>query len=260
MKKNKLILALLTATSIFSASYGGALTREEGKGMYSLTYYYYTSNKYYDDNRNKITTPRFHKHELNFYLEYGLKNDLMATFQTAAVYQTQSGNSAVGIGDFELGLTKRLYYENGNVLSVRGVAIIPGLYNPNEHPYIGLGKFGAEVGVLGGIYRNRFYIDNFFGYRYYSGDIGFIRDLFMLGVKLAPQWEYIGVLDLWYGLNGDPKKRYTISPKQRFVQFYNTLRYRYTDRTSFIFGFSLNLYAENTGSGNHFYVGIWQEF
>jgi len=260
MKKNRLISAILVSATIFSIANGGSLIREEGKGFSSLTYYYYTSNKYYDDNRNSHRTDRFHKHELNYYMEYGLKDDLMITFQTALDYLYQSGNSAFGIGDFEIGLTKGIYYKNGNVLSVRGVGIIPGLYNRNEKPYIGLGRVGAEAGVGTGIYRDRFYIDNFLGYRYYSGGADFIRDTLMVGVKLTPKWEYIGLFDLWYGIDGNPNGRYTISPKQRFLQFYNTIRYKYTPTLSFIAGFSLNLYAENAGSGNHLYVGIWKDF
>jgi len=260
MKKNKIIPAIFVSVALFSASQGASLTREEGKGFYSLTYYFYTSDTYYDDDRNKHKTSRFNKHELNFYLEYGVKNDLMATFQTSVAYQTQGGNSALGVGDFELGLTKRVYYNNGVVLSARGVGIIPGLYNPDEKPYISLGKFGVEAGVSGGLYTDRFYIDNFVGYRHYFGDVNFLRDNLMVGVKINPKWEYIGLLDIWYGLNGSPKGSYTISPKQRFVQFYNTIRYKYTATTSFIAGFSLNLYAENAGSGNHLYIGIWQEF
>ncbi len=260
MKKIKALSMVIAISTLVANSYGASLTRDEGNGMYSLTYYFYTSNKYYDDNRNKHTTDRFYKHELNFYLEYGIKDDLMGTFQTALDYQTQSGNSAFGVGDFELGLTKRVYYNKGNVLSIRGVGIVPGLYNPNEKPYISLGKFGVEAGVGGGIYRDSFYIDNFLGYRVYEGGTDFIRDNLMVGVKITPRWEYIGLLDFWWGLSGNPTGSYTISPKQRFLQFYNTLRYKYTSKTSFVFGFSINLYAENTGSGNHLYLGIWQEF
>ncbi|RUM61539.1 MAG: hypothetical protein DSY59_01520, partial [Persephonella sp.] len=164
-------ICLLTDLS----TYGASLTREEGKGLISLTYYYYNSNTYYDNNRNKIKTPRFHKNELNLYLEYGIKDDLMFTFQSAIDYLNQSGNSSFGINDFELGLQKRVYYRNDSVVSIKGTAIFPGFYNKNEKPYISLGKFGAEISLLEGLYKDKFYIDNQIGYRKYQNNINFFR-------------------------------------------------------------------------------------
>ena len=249
-------ICLLTDLS----TYGASLTREEGKGLITLTYYYYTSNTYYDDNRNKIKTPRFNKHELNLYLEYGIKNDLMFTFQSAIDYLNQSGNSSFGINDFELGLQKRLYFQNDNVISIKGTAIIPGLYNRTENPYISLGKFGAEISLLGGIYRDKFYIDNQIGYRKYQNNINFFRDVLMIGIKPVSKFEYIALFDFWYGLDGKPEGRFTINPKQKFLQMYNIFRYKLDRNTSLVGGFSINLYSKNTGSGNHIFLGIWREF
>ena len=242
------------------SSYAASLTREEGKGLLTLTYYYYTSNTYYNDNRDKIKTPRFHKNELNLYLEYGIKDDLMFTFQTALDHLNQQGDTSVGIGDFEVGLQKRVYYQNNNVVSVKGTAIVPGLYNSNEKPYISLGKFGAELSLLTGIYRGSFYIDNQIGFRKYQDNINFLKDTLMIGIKPAQNFEYIALFDFWYGLNGKPEGRFTINPKQRFLQMYNIFRYKLEPTLSIVGGFSLNLYSENAGAGNHLFLGLWKEF
>ena len=249
-------IGLLFNSNVFAAS----PTREEGKGFVSLTYYYYTSNTYYDNSGNKFKTPRFHKHELNLYLEYGLRNDLMFTFQTALDYLTQSGDNSFGLYDLELGLQKEIYKNNNNILSLKGTVIIPGLYNKKEKPYISLGKYGAEISLLGGIYRNKFYIDNQIGFRRYKDDINFFRDVLMVGIKPINKFEYIALFDFWYGLNGKPEGRFTINPKQRFLQMYNILRYKLNNSLSLVGGFSLNLYSRNTGSGNHLFLGIWKDF
>ncbi len=259
-KATLLPFLLLLTFSGFKTTFGASLVRENGKGLLTLTYYFYTSKYYYDDNRNKTRVPQFYKNELNLYLEYGLPYKSMFTFQTSVAHLKQSGDTNIGVGDFEFGLTKELYRKNGNVLSVRGVGIVPGMYNRNEKPYLSLGKFGAELSLGTGIYRNSFYIDNQIGLRKYFGEANFIKDTLMIGIKPVSKWEYIAMFDIWYGLNGAPKGSFTISPKTRFVQFYNTFRYKWDKRTSFIFGFSINLYSENTGSGNHLYMGIWREF
>ncbi len=242
------------------SSYGASLTREEGKGLLTLTYYYYTSNKYYDNSGKKYKTDKFHKHELNLYLEYGLKNDIMFTFQSAVDYLKQKNDSSFGIGDFEVGLQKRLYKNEGYVVSVKGTGIIPGFYNKNEKPYISLGKFGAELSLLTGVYKNKFYIDNQIGYRKYQNNINFFRDVLMIGIKPVNNFEYIALFDFWYGLNGKPEGRFTINPKQRFLQMYNIFRYKLDKKTSLVGGFSINLYSRNTGSGNHIFLGVWREF
>lgn len=260
MLKKLIPTLMLGALTVSIPSQSASLTRDEGKGMLSVMYYFYTSNTYYDNSGNKYKTPRFYKHELNLYLEYGLKNDLMFTFQTALDYLKQSGDSSTGISDFEIGLQKKIYHQNNNVVSVKGSLIVPGLYNANEKPYISLGKFGAEISLLTGMYMNKFYIDNQIGFRRYQNDINFLKDSLMIGIKPTEKFEYIALFDFWYGLNGKPEGRFTINPKQRFLQMYNIFRYKYTNDLSFVGGFSVNLYSRNTGSGNHIFLGIWKEF
>ena len=260
MLKKVAITTLGISFMLNFASYGASLNRDEGKGLVTLTYYYYTSNTYYDDHRHKTKTPRFHKNELNLYAEYGIKDDLMLTFQTAVDHLHQNGDNSFGVGDFEVGLQKRIYNQNNNVVSIKGTGIIPGFYNSNERPYISLGKFGAEISLLTGIYRGSFYIDNQIGFRKYQDDINFLKDTLMIGIKPTTNFEYIALFDFWYGLNGKPQGRFTINPKQRFIQMYNIFRYKLNTTLSLVGGFSLNLYSENAGAGNHLFIGVWKEF
>jgi hypothetical protein len=242
-----------------SFSYGASLTKEEGKGLLSFTYYFYKATVYCDDRGHEKEITPFYKRELNIYGEYGVRNDLTLVFQTAFDSMSQGENSSSGLNDLEFGAVKRFYYDGKKVFSVKGIGIFPGGYSKSEKPVLGMKRYGFEGSVLGGYYSKYFYVDGQLGIRTYEGNISFARNVLMFGLKLKKWIEYVTIADGWYGLGGVPENRVTVSPKQRFLQLYNFLRFK-KGSLSFITGFSVTPYARNTGKGKSVFIGVWREF
>jgi protein XagA len=189
---------LLLAQS--SQAFAGAWTSAEGQGQVIVTTTFTRSTRQFDANGHAIAIPTFDKLETNALLEYGLTPWLTAIAQpqlrrTTIDEPTNAFSS--GFGYTELGARARVWSEGNTVISVQGIARVPGQSDPENSAEVGYTDPEYDMRALVGhsfkLGTWDAFVDGQFGYRIRTGEpSNEVRLDFSLGMR--PASEYLILL------------------------------------------------------------------
>jgi len=161
-KINKnIILRLLLVLCLIGISsekvFAGAWTQEKGKSYHRAAANYYYADEEYDmdgDSRAMAFNGEFTDFNLNYYLEYGILDELTVI---GSVYYKMIEREddffkyeTDGIGDMDLGLRYRLHNSNIGIFSVQGLVKIPEFYDEDDALPLGNGQYDYELRILYG--------------------------------------------------------------------------------------------------------------
>ncbi len=185
-------LVFIAFLSSASAAYAGAWLQPQYHGLAIAQATYYSSDHYFDAEGTSQKQPRFHKYELQPYVEYGLRDNLTLGGSIYLDRVTQSGNENHGLADPEIFARTRLWHSDKAVLSLQPLVKFSSYFVDDSPPRGGSKSSDAELSLLYGrnveILSTRDYLDARMGYR--------TRDS-----SLADQWR----MDLALGLSPTPK-------------------------------------------------------
>lgn len=160
---------LLALASISTSAHAGAWLQSKGHGQLISQATYYTTDTFFDANAQEQPQPRFSKHELQPYFEYGATDWL--TLGGSAYLQTvrQSGSSNYGLADPELFGRLRLWQNDQQVISIQPLVKLRSSFRDDGPPRGGSKSTDAELSLLYGRNLNllgtRDYLDLRAGYR-----------------------------------------------------------------------------------------------
>jgi len=254
-----------------SAAFAGAWTQAQGKGLVMVTGSYYGSSKIYNNQGRTQSAPNFQKYELNPYVEYGLYDDMTlgASVSLQRAVQNVPGGAdqrQFGVGESEFFLRKRLYNNDGLVVSVQPFFKLPPLNTDARPP---LGSPHADIGLGGSVgygmslfgYQDFMNLDT--QYRYRFGDQrDQLRVAATVGVGIAPQWMVMPQAFLTYRTR-NPN---VTSVTQSGADDYNVARlqlsgvYSMTEDRKLQAGAFADVEGKNAGVGRGVLMSVWQNF
>ena len=257
-----LFMVIVSSSNLFA----GAWTKDKGKSYHRIAVNHYYADKMFDDNgdsRSMSSNGEFRDFNLNYYMEYGILDQLTAF--TSLYYKDlrQEDNRFIyetrGFGDFDLGMRYRLYSDNSNVFSVQGLVKVPELYDHDDALPLGNGQYDYEIRVL---YGHSLwpplpgYINFETGYRWRAEEpADEFRYLIEVGSDLGKQFYTRAKLDgLVNAGNGSHKVDNYGNPTATFeydlTKLDLTAGYRLTRTLGLEIGCTFPLWGESTAKGN----------
>ncbi|MDY0190019.1 MAG: hypothetical protein RBR22_04720 [Desulfuromonas sp.] len=176
MLKKIVPLLLLCTVCCVSQTFAGAWTQQSGSSYNRLTLNYYSADHNFDndgDRKEMSANGKFTDTNLNYYVEYGITDDL-TVIGSAYYKQIKHDDDSIeiktyGIGDVDLGLKYRLLNLPAGALAVQGLVKVPELYDENDTMPLGNGQYDYEMRLLFGqslAYLFPGYFNVEFGYRW----------------------------------------------------------------------------------------------
>jgi len=150
-------IALCMVISNSSDLFAGAWTQEKGKSYHRAAINYYYADREFDDDgdsKGMASNGDFRDFNLNYYVEYGIFDELTAI--ASIYYKDLRGEDdsfiydTDGLGDFDLGMRYQLYSDNSKVFSVQGLIKSPEFYDRDDALPLGNGQYDYELRVLYG--------------------------------------------------------------------------------------------------------------
>ena len=115
------------AMAVASPAFAGPWPLEKGKGQAIATFYYSDSPKGFDGNGDVIDMRDYTKTELYLLMEYGVTDDLTVIVTPSLRDVTvENGQDSKGLGYTDVGARYRVFHKDGMVVSLQGLARIPG--------------------------------------------------------------------------------------------------------------------------------------
>lgn len=129
-----------------SQAHAGAWVKPRHQGYWALTSNYYQTSDFYDDRGDKQSQDRFHKIEENFYIEWGLTDNITIGSNLFGNYVSQSGKGNLGLSNSEFFLRQKLYDDEKSVLSIQPLVKLASLYQ-HEIPRGGSSSYDGELAL-----------------------------------------------------------------------------------------------------------------
>jgi len=267
-------LVFSIALSFFTSNaYASAWTQEQGNTLLIVTSSYYTANEMYDNNGHSQPQAPYHQYELNPYLEYGYRDDITLgsnLFLESATQNASSGNSSEinwGLGDSEFFLRKRLWQQDGFVVSAEPLVKLPSPQaSASDQPKLGDSHTDMAMGFSGGYgfsaYGLNHFIDVDTQYRYRFGpQKDQVRVNASAGIGLTEHWALMPQAFLTYRINEPAVPRYTESTSDDYnlVRLQLSAVYALTPATSFQLGGFDDTGGKNVGEGKGVIFAIWKK-
>lgn len=266
------LLFILMAALAAPASAGPWL-QPKGQGQLINTALYYSTDYYYDNQRQRRPQPRFTKWQLNPYAEYGLTdrvtvgvNAFLDSVMTEAPAAGMQGDNT-GLSDTEFFTRFRLAQWEGGVLSAQPLIKLPSLYATGGLPRSGTEEFDAELRLMAGhgvsLWGQSHYSALEVAYRSRFGEPGDqFRADFTLGVRPDGQWLLLPQLFTTWRIDAPAAAGFTQSGQDDYdlVKAQFSAVYQLTDEWALQAGGFQHLYARNTGAGGGALVALWKRF
>lgn len=144
------VTVFLMGCCIFSYAHAGAWVQGEGNGLAITTLKWYQSDRYWDQNSNLQRAPKYSKHVINPFFEYGATPDITVGFNAflSQVEVVGEGRS-LGLGDVEVFARRRVWQGEQNVVSAQLLLNIPELGGRHTPP-LGGEQYDVEARLLYG--------------------------------------------------------------------------------------------------------------
>jgi len=254
-------LTLLTASTVFA----GAWPQEKGKSYHRFAANYYYADEEYDsagDSRGMAFNGEFTDFNLNYYMEYGLFDQL--TFLGSVYYKDIEREDdymkiqTQGMGDVDLGLRYRLYSGDAGIFSLQGLTKTPEFYDKDDALPLGNGQNDYELRLLYGRSLSPFipgYMNLEAGYRWrVDAPSDEFRYLVEFGSDLGKDFYARAKLDAIVSMeNADAGMDAFGNPANTLeydlAKMYLTLGYRMTRTLGLELEYTPALWGENTAKG-----------
>lgn len=263
MRYGLMVAALLISTNAFA----GAWTQDPGKSQLIITNSYYTTDEKFDNNGFLIRQPRYSKHEINPYFEYGLYEGITVGANLSFQRASQSDQTNWGIGDSEFFLRARVFKRGGFVISVEPMVKLPRLASTDDSPMLGGSYPDVGLGLLGG------YGFSLFGQHHFTAldlqqrhRFGSPQNQFRLteslGIGLSENWMVLGQAFATLRQDKPDVAAFTQSSNDDYGLFKLQLSviYKMNDTTSLQFGTFDNVIGSNVGAGSGLIFAAWKTF
>lgn len=190
---------MLLALALPMLAHAGAWVQPKGKGLFITQATYYTTSSYYDADGVKQPQPRFTKHELQPYAEYGVSDAFTLGGSLYLDHVAQSHDKNQGIADPQIFLRARLYEDAQQVVSLEPLLKLPSHFQSDSGPQGGSRSRDLELSLRYGrnqpLLTARDYVDVRLGYR--DRTRGLKSQLLMdaaVGIKANDAWEFTPAL------------------------------------------------------------------
>lgn len=251
--------------------FASAWVQPKGKAFVAYEYFTYETANYYSISGAILpANDLFNKKESNLYMEYGFTDTetVSAKVLYANINQTVEGRTT-GFEDLEFAIRHQIKKTGDHVFSVQALGIVPG--GPPNKPILRYAKFAGELTLMYGrsfkIHNHYGFFNTEMGYRIYQGyPSDQIRGLVSGGFDITKRLQLLSALYLEYGIwNGTPinfpnNLNVLQNPNYRLVKWDITVRWRFCDQFSFVFGWYRDIWGRNVGSNGGIHSGIWAEF
>lgn len=248
-------------------SYAGAWTQEQGKGLFIQNFSYYSTDKYFDNSGNKQPMNRYHKYELNPYIEYGLRDWLTVGANLIAPVATQSGETNYGISDSELFARARIWQKNNWVVSAEPMVKLPSLWDETDLPKIDNNNFDAGLTLSAGYSFQYWGLDHFInidsGYRHrFGAPHDQMRFSATAGISVTKKAKILTQVFNTSRIAGSNSALFTESSSDDYdlIKLQISGIYNIYDSVALRVGAFANIDGRNTGSGNGGLLAISKEF
>ncbi|MBN2705527.1 MAG: hypothetical protein JXR89_03700 [Deltaproteobacteria bacterium] len=264
MKKSFLcagLAVLIFLCGLHGLAWAGAWTNRQ-KGMYNkLALNYFVSQDYYDDDSDRhglAYDGKFTDLNLNWYLEYGLTDDLTLIGSLYYKWLEEENDyfraESNGVGDLEVGLKWKLIDEP-LVLALQGLAKIAGPYD-DEVPGLGSDQTDFELRLLLGksLYPLPLYLGLEAAYRWRTkAPADEWRLLAEIGGNAGKYFYGRVKLDCIFSANnaenGASYSNITLTPEYDLITLDTTIGVNFNQHLSLELSYKPTLSGQNTAAG-----------
>ncbi len=254
-----------------NAAYAGAWTQPPGHGQIIYSSSAYATESYFDNRGRRQSQPLYRKLEFNPYIEYGLFDGV--TIGASLSYQYADQDVLFGRfwhrgpGDSEFFIRKRLWQQDGFVVSTEPMVKLPSPTSPAVYPRLGSSTPDAGLGFLFGYGFGSGDLHHFadidIGYRYrFGAPQDQIRLAGTLGYSLTPNWMAMPQVFITRRRGTMQMPMFTLSPADDYdlVKLQLSAVYKFNEKISLQCGMFSHVAGKNTGGGGGLTVSLWQSF
>lgn len=263
MKKILYLLFVMCLLMQARTVLAGAWTSGQGHMYNKFALNYFNSGRQYDDNGDKHKIPfngRFQDFNLNWYEEYGLKDNI--NLITSVYYKWLKDenryieNKSNGISDIDVGVKYNLI-KLPVVVSVQGLFKLEGPYDMQDVPSLGNGQNDFELKLLLGksLERLPIYFGLEAGYRWrFEDPSDEWRLLLEVGGSYDDFYGRVKIDSIISARNADDRNRMSVTnismtPQFDLTKLDMTLGYNIDKKWAVECSYTPTIYGENTTSG-----------
>jgi len=254
-------------------AFAGGWTQPEGSWYIAQKAFFYHNDTFFTPDGKRQSQPDYTKYELNYYAEYGLRDDLTlgANLFVHQVEQetvredgqTRLSLSNTGLGDNELFVRWRVHEGEQYAISLQPLLKLPATYTANRLPRGGRKKADAELAAQLGYAFEAFgrshYADARLGYRHRFGEN--INDQWraevVFGLNLNARWRFLPAIYTIWASEIPADTAFTQSGDNDFdlIKLEGAFEYQLSERLSLLFGAFSHVDGRNSGAGYGLFTG-----
>lgn len=191
-----LLIASVTSTFFSAIAHAGAWVQPAGGTQVIGNVSYFSGDRFFDRQGDRIAQPRYDKIEFQPYVEYGVTSNLTVGGTASLQRDQQSGLTNTGIADPELFMRKQLWKDTRHVVSIQPTVKFPSVFEDSGAPRGGSRSTDIELALLYGqnvtLFSPRDYLDIKIGYRYRTTELDDqIRADAALGLEIAKDIQLV---------------------------------------------------------------------
>jgi len=278
LRLHPLVNRFLTILSIIiaapSLAHAAAWTIPEDEIATFNNLFYYSTNAFYNEDRQLTSQTRYTKYEYNLYAEYGLQDDITLGFSGSL--DAVNGNPGLGsnggnvpdriwnhgISDPSLFARFRLWQDDASVIAIQPWIKLPSNYLRDGLPRGGSEQTDLELRLLGGhsfqLWGNYHFINLESAYRKrLSAPSDQMRLDATLGIKLNEQWMVMPQLFSTWRLDRSSQFTQNSADDYNLIKPQLSVVYSFSDDTQLQLGGFHHSYGQNTGAGGGALLSLW---
>ena len=260
------MLGLFLCTELNAAAW----TLDQGHAQIINNFTYYTSDRYVDSDGHSSKQDTYNKFEYNPYMEYGLTDSITLGLSPSFQYVTQkifgTDQDNYNLADSEFFVSKRLWTDGQNVISVQPLVKVPGAYDKNDLPVMGQSQVDYELRLLYG----RSFGDQ--GKHYWNTEVAYRvrtetpgdewRMATTLGYRINDRWQILGEADGTFAADGAGNNSELLSNSFDYdlVKLQLSGIYWFNPKWAAQLGVFQTVYERNTGEGTGGLFSVWYRF
>lgn len=270
------ISGLLTAGVVAMSAapvWAAAWTLPQGKGQVITTASYYSTDRYYSASGTEFTQPAYHKRSLDSLVEYGLRDEVTVggTLRLEGLsqrhYSTGASEHNTGIGNTDLFVRYKFWEQNGTVLAVQPMLILPRVIDNGDYPELGSAHTAVEMRGLAATsfaWGGQYHFANVeLAYRHRTGAPADQWQVdATLGLRPAKDWLVLGQWFSTWRADGLGMTTPTITDEENYelAKLQLTVVYDWSEAVSLQLGGFGHVRSRNTGGGGGMLASVWYRF
>lgn len=255
----KLAAGIMVTGLMTGAAHADPFVEAQGEGRVIVTFIHTESSKGFDNRGHVADISDYDQNQVYVQAQYGLTDDL--TLLLTPSYRdvdVKGGDSTKGLGYTDVGARYRLAYGDDWLLTVQGLARIPGKKRADRAAQVGNTDAEYDLRIGGAYMMGPAFVTAEGGYRLRSGDPPneFHAD-FTVGSHVTPEFMVLATM-----LNrfSDGKGRNIFNQSYRYGDAYVSGAYQMNDNVTLQVGFTGTVYGKNALRQRGPFVGLWFDF